>query len=125
MKKDGKRGFPALPTMKNPLHYIHKYPHRAQQLLGIDYQQFLQLLEQAQLKHAEQQAEVERQKIRVNAPGGGRKVMLSVDEQVCLCLFYLRHYPTFEVLGLQFWVSKTEAEYLSLLVETAAGTAAC
>jgi hypothetical protein len=30
-------------------------------------------------------------------------------EQVCLCLFYLRHLPTFEVLGIQFGVSKTEA----------------
>ncbi|WP_261891574.1 transposase [Acaryochloris marina] len=35
--------------------------------------------------------------------------MLSVAEEVCLCLFYLRHYPTFEVLGLQFGVSKSEA----------------
>lgn len=95
--------------MKNPLHYIHKYPHRTQQLLGIDYPQFLQLLEQAQLKQAEQQAEVERQKVRINARGGGRKAILSVHEEVCLCLFYLRHYPTFEVLGLQFGVSKTEA----------------
>jgi hypothetical protein len=95
--------------MKNPLHYIHKYPERTKRLLGIDYQQFLQLLEQAQLKQAERQVEVERQKIRVNAPGGGRKPSLSVAEEVCLCLFYLRHYPTFEVLGLQFGVSKSEA----------------
>lgn len=28
---------------------------------------------------------------------------------MCLCLFYLRQLPTFEVLGLQFGVSKTEA----------------
>jgi hypothetical protein len=103
------RGFTALPTMKNPLHYIHKYPQRSKRVLGIDYNQFLQLLEQAQLKHLERQAEIERQKIRVNAKGGGRKSILSVAEEVCLCLFYLRHYPTFEVLGLQFGVSKTEA----------------
>ncbi|MDV2997564.1 MAG: hypothetical protein N4J56_007269 [Chroococcidiopsis sp. SAG 2025] len=95
--------------MKNPLHYIHKYPHRTKRLLGIDFQQFLQLLEQAELSHTERQAEVERQKVRINAKGGGRKPLLSVAEEVCLCLFYLRHYPTFEVLGLQFGVSKTEA----------------
>ncbi len=95
--------------MKNPLHYIHKYPHRTKRLLGIDYHQFVQLLEQAELKHAQQQAEIDRQKIRVNAKGGGRKPSLSVAEEFCLCLFYLRHYPTFEVLGLQFGVSKTEA----------------
>lgn len=95
--------------MKNPLHYIHKYPHRTKRLLGINYQQFEQLLEQAALKQAQRQAEVECQKIRVNAKGGGRKPLLSIAEEVCLCLFYLRHYPTFEVLGLQFGVSKTEA----------------
>jgi hypothetical protein len=52
--------------MKNPLHYIHKYPQRTKRVLGIDYNQFLQLLEQAEMKHNERQAEVERQKIRVN-----------------------------------------------------------
>lgn len=94
---------------KNPLHYIHNYPHRTKQLLGIEYHQFLQLLEQAELSHAEQQAQLEAKKIRVNAKGGGRKPLLSLAEEVCLCLFYLRHYPTFEVLGLQFGVSKSEA----------------
>lgn len=78
------RSFPALPMLKNPLHYIHKYPQRTKQLLGIDYNQFLQLLEQAQLKHAESQSEMERQKNRVNAKGGGRKPLLSVAEEVCL-----------------------------------------
>jgi hypothetical protein len=103
------RSFTALPTMKNPLHYIRQYPQRTKRVLGIDYDQFQQLLEQAQLKHDQRQAEIEAQKIRVNAKGGGRKPLLSVAEEVCLCLFYLRHYPTFEVLGLQFGVSKTEA----------------
>jgi hypothetical protein len=103
------QSFTGLPTMKNPLDYIRKYPQRTKRLLGIDYPQFLQLLEQAQLKQTEQQAEIERQKIRVNAKGGGRRALLSIEEEVCMCLFYLRHYPTFEVLGLQFGVSKTEA----------------
>lgn len=103
------QSFTALPTMKNPLDYIRTYPQRTKRLLGIDYSQFLQLWEQAQLKQTEQQAEIERQKIRVNAKGGGRKPLWSIEEEVCMCLFYLRHYPTFEVLGLQFGVSKTEA----------------
>lgn len=95
--------------IKNPLHYIHKYPHRTKRLLGIDYNQFLPLLAQAEMKHNEQQAKVESQKIRLNAKGGGRKPLLSVAEEFCLCLFYLRHYPTVEVLGLQFGLSKSEA----------------
>jgi hypothetical protein len=103
------QSFSPVEIMKNPLEYIHKYPHRTKRILGIDYQQFLQLLTQAELKHAEQAAARERQKIRVNAKGGGRPPILSVAEEVCLCLFYLRHYPTFEILGLQFGISKTEA----------------
>lgn len=103
------RSFTALPMVKNPLAYIQKYPQRSKRVLGIEYPQFLQLLEQAELKHNEQKAEADRHKSRVNAKGGGRKPLLSVAEEVCLYLFYLRHYPTFEVLGLQFGVSQREA----------------
>jgi hypothetical protein len=95
--------------MKNPLHYIQEYPHRTQQLLGINYDQLLHLLTQAELRHSQQLLEMERTKVRLNAKGGGRKPKLSVPEEVCLCLFYLRQLPTFEVLGLHFGVSKTEA----------------
>lgn len=103
------QSFVILPTMKNPLDYISQYPDRTKGVLGIDHPTFLQLLEQAELKHYQHQAELEKQKIRVNVKGGGRKPILSVAEEICLCLFYLRHYPTFEILGLQFNVSKTEA----------------
>lgn len=103
------QSFVSLPKMKNPLDYIHKYPLRTKRVLGIDYLQFLQLLEQANLKHYQHQNEVEKQKVRVNVKGGGRKPILSVAEEICLCLFYLRHYPTFEILGLHFDISKTEA----------------
>jgi len=103
------QSFVILPKMKNILHYIHKYPHRTKQVLGIDHAQFLDLLTQAELKHNQLQAEIESQRIRVNAKGGGRKPILSIAEQICLCLFYLRQYPTFEVLGIHFGISKTEA----------------
>jgi Helix-turn-helix of DDE superfamily endonuclease len=103
------QSFVFLPKMKNPLDYIHKYPLRTKRVLGIDYSQFLQLLEQANLKHYQHQNEVEKQKVRVNVKGGGRKPILSVAEKICLCLFYLRHYPTFEILRLHFDISKTEA----------------
>ncbi|AUB43093.1 Mobile element protein (plasmid) [Nostoc flagelliforme CCNUN1] len=67
------------------------------------------LVQQAKLINQEQLAEVERKKVRVNAPGGGRKPKLTLEESVCLCLFYLRQMPTFEILGIHFDVSKTEA----------------
>ena len=38
--------------MKNPLHYIHKYPHRTRQILGISYEQFLSLVKQAVERHS-------------------------------------------------------------------------
>ena len=95
--------------MKNPFHYIQQYPRRTKQLLGISYEQLLQLLAQAEVYHAQQQAEREKNQVRVNAKGGGCKPKLSLAEEVCMCLFYLRQLPTFEVLGLQFGVSKTEA----------------
>jgi hypothetical protein len=95
--------------MKNPLDYIQEYPHRTKQILGITYNQFRDLLNQAQRHHQNQQAERENRKIRINQKGGGRKPKLDVSESVCLCLFYLRQMPTFEVLGLHFGVSKTEA----------------
>jgi len=95
--------------MKNPLHYIQKYPHRTKQILGITNEQFQNLLSIAEGHHHNLKAEREHNKIRVNQKGGGRKPKLEIDEEVCLCLFYLRQMPTFEILGLHFGISKTEA----------------
>lgn len=95
--------------MKNPLNYIHSYPLRAKQILGISYNQFLKLVQQAEFSHQQRKAEIERSKVRVNSRGGGRKPKLTIAEEVCLSLFYLRQMPTFEILGMHFDVSKTEA----------------
>ncbi|KOP23052.1 hypothetical protein AMR41_28190 [Hapalosiphon sp. MRB220] len=95
--------------MKNPLDYIQEYPHRTKQILGITFAQFQDLLTQAERQHNNLQSEIESNKVRVNEKGGGRKPKLKIDEEVCLCLFYLRQMPTFEMLGLQFGISKTRA----------------
>lgn len=95
--------------MKNSLHYIQNYPQRTKQILGITNDQFQGLLAQAQMHHNQLQAERESKKIHRNQKGGGRKPKLEIKEEVCLCLFYLRQMPTFEVLGLHFGVSKTAA----------------
>ncbi|QKQ77791.1 hypothetical protein FBB35_13515 [Nostoc sp. TCL240-02] len=89
--------------------YIEKYPHRTKQILGISYKQLQSLLNCAIKRHQDIKTKQESQKIRMNASGGGRPEKLSTDEQVCLCLFYLRQMPTFLVLGMLFEVSKTEA----------------
>jgi hypothetical protein len=87
--------------------YIQKYPRRAKQLLGISYEQFIDLVNCAKQCHEEEQFKLEQSKVRIHHRGGGRKEILSIPEQVCLCLFYLRQIPTFEVLGMLFGISKT------------------
>ena len=62
------------------------------------------------MQHKKLQAEIESRKIRINQKGEGRKPKLEIKEEVCICLFYLRKMPTFEVLGLHFGISKTEAK---------------
>lgn len=78
-------------------------------ILGINYQQWKELTTKAIADHQEQQKKLESSKIRINAKGGGRKPILTQEEEIGLCLFYLRQMPTFEVLGIQFEISKTEA----------------
>jgi len=67
--------------MKNPLHYIHTHPNRTKQILGIDDQQFIALVEEAKLRHEERKAELEKVKVRINAPGGGRKNKLTAESE--------------------------------------------
>lgn len=78
-------------------------------MLGITNNQFENLLAQAEIHHKRIQSEIERNQVRINQKGGGRKPKLEINVEICLCLFYLRQMPTFEVLGLQFGISKTEA----------------
>jgi hypothetical protein len=68
------------------------------------------LLAQAEMQRKKLQAETESKNIRIDQKGGGRKPKIEIKEQVCLCLFYLKKMPTFEVLGLHFGISKTEAK---------------
>ena len=95
--------------MTSPLKRIESHPHEAKRLVGIEYDQFLPLVALAEERHLKKQAEIEKHKIRINAPGGGRKPEMSPKEGVCLCLVYLRQKPIFEILGLLFDISKTKA----------------
>ncbi len=95
--------------MSNPADYIEKYPERTKGVLGISYGQWKQLTTKAIAYQEQQQQKLESSKIRINAKGGGRNPILTSEEEICLCLFYLRQMPTFEILGIQFDISKTEA----------------
>ena len=96
--------------------YIGKYPLRTKQILGISYNQLRSatrlrrtLTVSSILRHRELENLKENQKIRINAAGGGRPQKLSLEEQIVLCLFYLRQMPSFEILGMLFGISKTIA----------------
>lgn len=88
--------------------YIEKYPHRTKQILEISYEQLKSLFKCAIKPHKEIKTKQESKKIRINATGGGRPDKLLIQEPVCLRLFYLRQ-PRFQVLGMLFGISKTEA----------------
>jgi hypothetical protein len=91
---------------------LEKKPKEAKRLLGISYEQFLQLVDLAQQLHEHQIELKETQKVRINRPGGGNKAKLSISEQVLLTLIYLRHNSTFQMLGIQFEISESAAHYI-------------
>lgn len=95
--------------MSSLLQYIEENPQETQRLVGLKYEQLEQLIKQASALHNKKQAEVEARKIRIINKGGGRKVKLSIEEQILLTLVYLRHLTTFQLLGIQFGVSETTA----------------
>ncbi len=95
--------------MTSPLTRIESHPHESKRLIGINYDQFLALVALAEQRHIDKRAEIEKNKIRIIAKGGGRKSEMSPKEGICLCLVYLRQKPIFEILGLLFDIDKTKA----------------
>jgi len=53
--------------------------------------------------------------VRIIKKGGGRKVKLSIEEQILLTLIYLRHLTTFQLLGIQFEVSESTNDTFKLV----------
>ena len=82
--------------------YIEQHPQEARRLVGLKYEQLEQLIKQAIALHNQTQLEAESRKRRIIKKGGGRKVKLSLEEQIILTLIYLRQLTTFQLLGIQF-----------------------
>lgn len=89
--------------------YIEKYPGESQRLVGVDYEQLIELINQAQRLNEKKKQEADQKKRRIIKAGGGRKTKLSEAEQILLTLTYLHHLPTFQMLGIQFGVSESAA----------------
>jgi hypothetical protein len=96
-------------NMTKLLDYLENHRQEAQRLIGLDYDQWQQLLKNLEALNAEKQARIESEKIRIIKPGGGRKPKLSIPEQLLLTLVYLRQLTTFQLLGIQFGVSESTA----------------
>jgi len=92
--------------------YIEKHPSEAQRLVGPYYAQLMELISQAERLHNQKQLAAEQKKTRIIKAGGGRQPKLSLSDQVLLTLIYLHHLPTFQMLGVQFGVSESAANYM-------------
>ena len=108
--------------MSDILNHIEENHKETQRLIGLEYKQLQQLLQNAERLHHEKQALVESKKVRIIAGGGGRKPQLSLPAKIILTLVYLRHMTTFQLLGIQFGVSESTANdtfnyWLALLRE--------
>jgi hypothetical protein len=66
--------FPEL--MSNLLAYIEQNRQESKRLIGLEYEQLQQLIEQAQLLHRNKQLEIDKTKVRIIKGGGGRKAKL-------------------------------------------------
>lgn len=97
--------------MNNILNHIEENPKETQRLIGLGYEQLQQLIQNAERLHHEKQVDLESKKIRIISGGGGRKPKLSIPLQIILTLVYLRHLTTFQLLGIQFGVSESTANY--------------
>lgn len=79
--------------------YLDKNPQEAKRLLGMEYEQLIELIQAAQLLEEKIREEKEKTKIRLIKGGGGRRLKLSVESQILLTLIYLHQMPTFQMLG--------------------------
>lgn len=92
--------------------YIQQHPKATKRLLGINYDQLGQLIEQGKILHQRKQEDIEKNKTRIIRAGGGNHAKLSEEEQIILMLVYLRHNLSFQILGLLFQVSESTAHNL-------------
>jgi PHP family Zn ribbon phosphoesterase len=89
--------------MSNVLNHIEENPQETKRLIGMEYEQLQQLIQNVERLHNEKRAALESEKIRIIAGGGGRKPKLSVKEQIILTLVYLRAYDNISTFRHPVW----------------------
>ena len=91
------------------LKHIQEHPKQTKRLIGINLEQFNELVQVATIAEEKIKKEIEKDKIRVNAKGAGCHQKLSLADQILLTLDYLRQFETFQSLGVKFEVSESTA----------------
>lgn len=92
--------------------YIEKHPSETQRLLGMDYDKLIELITHAQNLYNHQKKLQEIHKTRLLKAGSGRQPKLAIATNFSWRSLYLHHWPTFQILGVQFGVSESTANYL-------------
>ena len=85
--------------------YLERSPQETKRIIGIDLEQFQELVKQAEIIQTRKQQE----RPRLIQAGGGRSRKLSVKQEILLTLVYLSQFPTFQMLGIQLGVSESTA----------------
>ena len=75
--------------MSELLNHIEEHPQDTRRLIGLDYTELQQLIQNAEKLHNEKQVLLENKKIRIIEKGGGRQSILSTQEQIILTLTYV------------------------------------
>ena len=92
------------------LQRLRAFPAIFRNLTGITLALFDQLLPSLRHAFADRRRQRLQRPNRQRAFGGGDDFDLDVDDQFLLTIFWLRHYPTQEVLGYLFGVSDSTAK---------------
>ena len=71
--------------------YIDQNPQEIKRLFGIDCESLEELIAQAESIHWQQKAEIEKNKVRIIAPGGGNKPKLSIRDEILLTKAWLEY----------------------------------
>jgi hypothetical protein len=98
--------------MKNFLEQVRN-ERQLKALVGLGKNTFEKLLEEftkSLLEMPIEEYKINREN-RLRRPGGGRKGnLVTAENKLCLVLFYLKNYPTFDLLGDIFGLSRSKAE---------------
>jgi hypothetical protein len=92
--------------------HTERHPSETTGLLGLKYEQLIGLITHAENLYNPQKKVQDNSKIRIIKGGGNRQPKLEIAAQILLSLVYLHHLPTFQILGVQFGVSESAANYI-------------